>query len=204
MTVTRAQISIGMDSGIPADAVTNTLYFESTGDFLAGADLTAVQGAITTYVQAIDGLMPTSTVGPTATVKLYRMEDSTPRVPFHEFSITLTPGAGDALPSECAIVVSFQGSKASGINQARRRGRNYVGPLTVTTNAGGRPTPAAITTIRDAAAALLAASVAAAGWSWVVWSPTSVAAVPVASGWVDNAFDTQRRRGVDAITRSTF
>jgi hypothetical protein len=93
----------------------------------------------------------------------------------------------------------------SGQPQARKRGRIYLGPFDTTQlNADGRILPACQTTIRNAAQALLTASDVALDWSWAVYSPTNASGVIVDNGWVDNEWDTQRRRGRAATTRSTF
>jgi hypothetical protein len=49
-----------------------------------------------------------------------------------------------------------------------------------------------------------AAAIASASWDWVVYSPTDDAYHEVANGWVDNAWDTQRRRGYKPTSRTTF
>jgi len=67
---------------------------------------------------------------------------------------------------------------------------------------------------------LFTASSASAVWKWAVFSPTiaggwflpdtegppnlPAAYSPVQSGWVDNAWDTQRRRGLEATARTVF
>jgi len=67
--------------------------------------------------------------------------------------------------------------------------------------------------LADAAAAMEDGTVVAGGLSvkWAVYSPTTDAVDTidnafndVLDGWVDNAFDTQRRRGPAATTRITW
>lgn len=41
-------------------------------------------------------------------------------------------------------------------------------------------------------------------WQWRIWSPTNNNSVLIDNGWVDNAWDTQRRRGVEATARTIF
>lgn len=102
------------------------------------------------------------------------------------------------------MVTSFQGARTSGSVQARRRGRIYIGPLKTTTSTNGRPNSTAITTLATASSALGIDLNAVADTTWCVWSPTSGTAVPITDGWVDNAFDTQRRRGWDPTSRTTY
>jgi hypothetical protein len=101
--------------------------------------------------------------------------------------------------------LSFQGTPLSGTPQSRRRGRIYFGPFrTSGLNTQGRPAAGLITSLVNAGDALLAASDAAANWQWVIWSPTTGLEVGVANGWVDDEFDTQRRRGRVPTARTTF
>ena len=133
-----------------------------------------------------------------------------------------TPGAppsATGLPDEACVCLSYHGdltdiSEEDGATRpaSRRRGRIYFGPLyagAVSTGAGlpTRPLGALVSDLLDAADDLLAASEAAATWSWVCAHASGTAGwsvVPVVGGWVDNAWDTQRRRGMSATTRQTF
>ncbi len=138
--------------------------------------------------------------------KIYDRSDPLPRAPRSEgtWNFTTAP-SGNSLPPEVALCLSFQGVRQSGQPQARRRGRVYMGPLnSAALETTGRPTALTVTTLRDAGNALRTASVAAAGWAWTVHSPTSGQDVSVSNGWVDDEFDTQRRRGREATSRNVF
>lgn len=215
----RAQVSLPCGSGIPADDAVNTFYFQSSG-IDAAAVATSAQGKLTTFYQAIDGplLSGASIVGPLRT-QFYDLTDPAPRVPILEGTITVTLGIGAGLPSECAICLSFQGDVVSGQSQARRRGRVYIGPLDadVATASGGRVTVAAASvTALTGAASTLAGGTPALEAIWSVFSPTTAGPAPwvestlesamtfVTNGWVDNAFDTQRRRGTEATARTLW
>lgn len=141
-------------------------------------------------------------------VRWYRQADPPPRVPFATTNLLGPGGAvGGSLPRELAICVSFQGLPVSGVPQRRRRGRIYLGPLNIfaldQTTTG--VAEAHRTAIAQAANTLLEGSQFDASWTWGVissFSPQSI--VVVNDGWVDDAFDVQRRRGLDAIARTTF
>jgi len=68
----------------------------------------------------------------------------------------------------------------------------------------GRPTPAMVTALAAAGGALLTASTAAATWAWLTYSTVAPGYTQVVNGWVDNEWDTQRRRGRAATSRTTF
>lgn len=206
MTIIRAMAIWPMDSAIPADSVVNTWHFQ-TPDASATSTL-AINGALTTFYNTIRDLYSPDINHTGGIVKYYDLADEMPRPPRNELALSITaPGGFTQYPSELAICLSFQGDKVAGVPQARRRGRVYIGPLNSSTATGGRLiAPAAITTLVGAADALLASSLTDSNYTWIVHSSTYVSseATVVTNGWVDNAFDIQRRRGLKATTRTTF
>jgi hypothetical protein len=202
MPLYRHQFTVLAASNIAADNATNTMYFRADNlnalvavEAAAQAfyiELAAVMGD---YVKAVDNV----------TFKAYDMANPEPRVPVRTGTFNVPEGNTLTLPTEVAMVLSFQAAKISGVPQARRRGRIYV-PFIRGSLIGNdsRPLPGAITTLVTAGDNLLTASDAAATWKWVVYSPTTGADVVVSDGWVDNEYDTQRRRGRKATTRTTF
>lgn len=110
------------------------------------------------------------------------------------------------MPLEVAICASYKASDGS-IPLARRRGRVYLGPLntTVLNVTGDYPAPSTPFTNQVAwASKQLATASAALGAPWAVWSRAQAGAYGIDAGWVDNEFDTQRRRGVEATSRKTW
>jgi len=133
------------------------------------------------------------------------------------------PAVADGLPGEVAICLSYA-ADLSGIaeetpagapgpagdihGRARRRGRIFFGPLTpFTTELDGtvvRPLQYVTEDLRICGAALRDSSaLAALNIAWAVYSPTAGAAYPIVEVSTDNAFDTQRRRGVAPTARVT-
>jgi len=112
---------------------------------------------------------------------------------------------GDNLPFESAVAFSFHGLDASipefgpGTRpKSRHRGRVFLGPLkldAVTANALGRVDVSSsfIGSLASAGEALISDTTD----RWVVWSRRNAAVYPVVGGWVDDATDSQRRRGHD-------
>lgn len=93
---------------------------------------------------------------------------------------------------------------------ARRRGRIFVGPISTTgisENAGTDfevvPSTQLRSTVAQATEDLMNAAFTG-GWELAVYSPTADEAYPVVGGFVDNAFDTQRRRGNEATGRTVW
>lgn len=212
MAVYRFQVTIPTDSAIPADYVTNTFHFSTVGAIPIITDFDNVRDMLADfYAKAPSGggLALTNyyanNLANTVQVKAYALEDSIPRAPVYESTFTAAWGGTNNQPSEVALVMSFQAARASGVPQARRRNRVYLGPWgTNGADSSGRPAAALVTQIARAGSDLAAAASSSVNWNWVVWSPSSSQDYQVDNGWVDNAWDTQRRRGVKATSRTTF
>jgi hypothetical protein len=218
----RAQVVIPMDGLLPEDYVTNTWHFDADDAGITATDAEhgdAVHDLLQAFYTVAGGELFPVEVGPTATLKVYDMRDPEPRVPFWTDTISLPPGTGSMLPAEVALCMSFRASVVSGQSAARRRGRVFLGP--VRTGAGAvvasqhRPTNPVLTNIATAAGVLIDGKDAVPGVKvkWSVYSPTTAAEVGVSlddafndvvAGWLDNAWDTQRRRGPEASSRVVF
>lgn len=198
----RALVQWDNDSGLPEDVTVNVWHFRYST--LAPTDSANVRDMLQDFYGALDPYLAENLAG-TGTLRLYDLSDPEPRQPFAGYAMTLTPGTSN-LPSEVSLCMSFQGDPTSGQPQARRRGRVYIGPLSddALASATGRPAELFVTALVNAGQALLDASQASATWDWIVWSPTAASQFVVTNGWVDNEFDTQRRRGLRATGRSTF
>jgi hypothetical protein len=228
----RAQITIPLDSGVPDDVIVNTLYFDGDEDLdQAATDDDYHQTAftaITNFLHAIDNLILPVSVGPVATVKLYDMRDPEPRVPEFEDLVSLTPTASPPLPNEVAVCLSFQAVQQSGQLQRRRRGRIFLGPVAndanvvAVINGQARPKVEMRDAICSAASSMKQTDLPIGiGGSvrWAIYSkttdlgggspPTAGTSIDdafhdVDNGWIDDTFDTQRRRGPAATARATF
>ncbi len=138
--------------------------------------------------------------------------------PNASFGINLPASLGGlSMPAEVSIVLSFKADYAGlperGPNKTRpratRRNRLFLGPWTsfafqndVNT---GKSVVKAQPTIVGAAERLMAAGAGALDIvQWATYSQKLHDAFRVVGGWVDNAPDTQRRRGEDATARSNF
>jgi hypothetical protein len=154
---------------------------------------------------AIKDFMCQSNLSGNFTVKAYHLTDPLPRTPAYEFSDSIELPTEIAMPTEVAAVMSFQAEPASGENQKRKRNRVYIGPFaTGICGEYGHITPDLVETMLFAGKALFNASEGSANWHWNVYSPTDDEAYEVYNGWVDNAYDTQRRRGTRATARGYY
>lgn len=135
----------------------------------------------------------------------YLNTDPKPRPPVLMTNANLTVGSADPLPTEVALVLSFQGDKMAGVPQSQRRGRIFLPFLAEGHNGSdGRPNSAIVSALATAGDNLLTASTSAPTWTWLVYSAVAPGYTVITNGWVDNEWDTQRRRGRIATSRTTF
>lgn len=127
-----------------------------------------------------------------------------------EFTLASVEDVTTDLPEEVALCLSYYGTgpSSSGVTlpKPRRAGRIYLGPLSgaaIATDATyALPAAAFVTDLCAAGAALLTADTTTANWTvYSRGSAKGVASPPamtqIVAGFVDNAWDTQRRRGTD-------
>lgn len=218
----RVQVSFPLGSGVPEDAVVNVWHFDDDDDPVAAPDDTGlwITQQLDQFYSAVGPVVFANSLTGTASLKMYDMAEPEPRQAVHTSEFTFATAASDPFPGEVALTLSAAADFESGVPAARRRGRIYLGPIAQSAgtkvNHQIRPSVGAMTAVRDAADDL------AAGFEhpgspgfrlhWAIYSPRTQqlggtigqAFNDVQSGWVDDAFDTQRRRGCKPLSRLTF
>jgi hypothetical protein len=200
MTVIRCQVTLKTTSNMPEDYISNTFYYRGPGELeglknIAGNKLTG-------FYQSLGGgyLSPLlSQFG--HTIKFYDQEIAKPNPPFNvrEFDF-LAPLAGGSLPSEVAVVVSFSGGLISGVSPGSSRGRVYLGPISASNiQLNGMMPNQFCEDIAGFAAELANAGGAA---EHCIWSDKLQQDFGITEYWVNNEYDTQRRRGRKATFRA--
>jgi hypothetical protein len=221
MGVIRAQVEFDMATALPADKIVNTFHFNALdgAGYPTTAQLDEIDAALSDFYLTVGATggqalrtMMSEACATTWRIKTYDLSQPKPRIPLRTTEKTNAPGGGDTLPNEVALCLSFRAANVPGVPGARRRGRIYFGPNQIantSTTAPGRPVQSLINTLRDAALRL--ATRPAADPYWGVYSranlpnPVAASVIPeVVAGWVDNAWDTQRRRGPASTARTTF
>lgn len=193
------QVTIPYYTNIPEDVSVNTWSFSNDVGSIDVAQVGAfMQTLYTAFLAYASPILDFTRVQG----KFYDRADPEPRDPFFEAEFDLGDDnlANDSLPYEVAMCLSFHAQYASGSPKARRRGRVYLGPLGANTGAAGSLDEACMTDILDAYVAAWT-ELTDAGLVHSVWSPTDGVARTVTTAWMDNAYDTQRRRGVRANVR---
>jgi hypothetical protein len=204
MPAIRAQVILKTTSAIPADYVTNTFCFDGADTLGRSVELTAAIKAFYDDVRTDVGYP--GIAGPGHEIKFYELPGLVPNYPYDTTTWAFSSApTGQAYASEVALCLSFQGEKVPGFPQNRRRGRIYLGPCSDSIHLTGRPNSTNVSAIAAAGGAFKTAVAAITGdVVWAIWSGANGDAVPVLDGWCDNAWDTQRRRGLIPTSRTTF
>lgn len=219
MTVIRVIAEFESASGLPEDSSMNVWHF-GTNDPSPSTQIASIDDKLQAFYDDIAAIYSANTISGNYSFKFYDLEDDPPRVPLDTITHVLAgAGEADALPTECAIVLSYSAAPESGVDPRRRRGRLYLGPIDqgVSETADGLVFigGSSCTLITIAANTLVEANDILENY-WIVFSPTtagpppwdgaalSAASAMVTQGYVDNAFDTQRRRGTAPTTRTFF
>lgn len=208
-----AQVILRPTSGIAKDFVTNVYHFDINEPSIPG------DTNLKDFVENRVGGARRVVRGPEARSRAALADWPSHQVRGHRRATTPVPVprghvrlrhrcAADFLPAECCIVSSFEASQVAGIRQSSRRGRVFIGPLNTgaLTPSSGRVADTTRGRIATAFADFKAKDddVGLSGWVWTIYSPTLGVMSKVNSGHVDNAFDTQRRRGVSSSFRSVW
>jgi len=196
------QMTIKTVDANPENFVTNSWSCEAVTD----GDALLFTNEVVEFYRDIVDLYPNTIPQGGHIYKIYDRADPKPRVPALQGTWTFSSvPSGGPLPPEVAKCLSFQAVPVSGTNQARRRGRVYLGPIkSAQLGTTGRILPATRTLIATSADTLLTASKAATTWYWGVWSTINQSIAEVDNGWVDDEWDIQRSRGWKPTARSTF
>lgn len=217
-TVVQFNVSIPYFTNIPTDVIVNTWHLIYTGG--GGADPAAtnyedVRDRLDTFYSSVYTSIAYGAwvQVANASLKAYRMWDAPPRVPAYSSAMPLagTSGTGTT-PTELALCLSYKAAPVSGVPLARQRGRIYLGGFSAPLAAGSASSFPELGSgqraVIGSSASTFRTGVIADGWIWVVASPTQIGVgqetFDVTSGFVDNAADTQRRRGQTATARTNW
>lgn len=195
----RAQLVLQGPSDLPEDRWVTTYAFQ-------GADPGSIPDILGDLWAGGSGAYPGTGIGQwispvfpraNATARVYDLSEPPGEREPVVTPVPVAPAMGSAAyPAECAIAVTLGNSAVP-----RRRGRFYIGPLNnatgVVANGALMVDGNVLGNIRDACAAVSLDT----RMQWGVISQVDGVFFPVDQGHVDNAFDTQRRRGEDATQR---
>lgn len=196
------QVKLRASSGLPADDIINTMHMDITGD--PAQARAAFNLAIPDAYDDIANYLSILIASTGHEITYYDLDDPIPRQPVvSPFSWDFTNSlAAGRLPGEVSLVVSTRAAYASGEPPARRRNRFYLGPLATNTVDNTSFVDSTFQNlVADSFQTAFQAVNTAGDSEMVCYSPTDATARPMIQLWVNNEFDTQRRRGRRATNR---
>jgi len=232
VTIFRCQVSIANDTNEARDVSQNTFHFQTVLANDEVNSVNDIETALIAFYNNIDSLYSANCgiTARIKTYSLHDPTPRAP-VDDITFTFTPAVTA-PVLPNEVAAVLSFRGANLSGVNRRRNRGRIYLGPLAtevaIDDVGDTKITSAARTTFTAAADSFLLpvpTPTSADTIHWGVFSKSDALGLDVgepapaeepnytpgqaAAGfheitqvWMDDAFDTQRRRGHRSLVRT--
>lgn len=207
MANVRALLITQGQSMLPADRYVNTFHFSNAEPY--GDHSAAINSALQTFVNGnnishplayyLSGMVLRGTN--LGEIRTYNMADLEPREPLiYPFTVGAAAASAQPYPEEIACCISVQGDPP---HTPSRRGRIYFGPINEAAGAYAVGTVRPASTFRadlNKAAQTLAGTTL--GWS--VYSTKLGSFTPITNGWVDDAWDVQRKRGIDESARSVW
>lgn len=216
MTILRAQVTIPYTSGLPRDVSVNTwsMFAPSESENYEAMDLalgrfytvppTGETRSVTEYYSSAVRRASAS-----ASVHFYDIENPGPPLYGGPSFNPDTPLSATSLPLEVALCTTLVAGTPTDVPIRSRRGRIFLGPFiagAVDSTYPPKPVSELLAIVAKATERLMEEITAIAGGlhRLVIWSPTRDNHYDVSGGWVDNEFDTQRRRQVDATARTEW
>lgn len=212
--IIRAQATFQGATNLPEDRFVGTFHAEWFGqytDYASGALAWAVSVENFYLVAGSNGRSIANLMSPFIsgmTVTTYDMDQPEgEREPTTIESSWVDSGTTNTLPEEVAVCLTLHGAPPI---TPRRRGRLYLGPLVNDTDVRSNADNTEPMRVNIGGGQSIGATIAAAAstlrdvadLTWAIRSITPVENyVPIVGGWIDNAFDTQRRRGPDPSAR---
>lgn len=199
------QVELAMVSNVAKDSIVNTFAVKALS---GSAEYSDINGQVEAFFGRIS-----AHIGPTVQgsgvphrTRVYHLSDPEPRPPVYTGSFSRN-GSGTALPAEVAVCTSMAAESPAGARPARRRGRMYIGPLNsgvVQVVAGYARPSATFQTLLANSTETFVENLAELDWQVCIWSRKDDTLFPVVRGWVNDEFDTQRRRGPEVTTRAVW
>lgn len=215
-----AMVVFGSDAADDEGGFVNTWFFEDTvggrptGDCADDIefDLDIFYHSVNTpATKTVTQLMSPAVDATGAQIKVYNLGQAEPRTPIPRTLALTTPQSSQSLPNEVAACLSYHSGEPTaggGTLDKTRRGRIYLGPFgtgalkTWATGDGDAELHADL--INAIRYSITAMNGSATDMSWRQYSRKENRFAEVRQAFIDNRFDTQRRRGFRAATRTIF
>lgn len=197
MTIVRAHIEWLVDDQYPENNIVNVPHF-NVGAVIPGDDPAWMELA-TEIAEESTNWQKLAAVPHKCKVKLYDAEAPAPNYPKAVYETQQNQRNMTQWVHELALCLSYY----SVHNVQRHRGRLYLCPGLMFNTAGLDQFATTVQMQKMADYAKVLQDIGGVNVDWCVWSRTDRKAYPVTDFWVDNEWDTQRRRGMKATQRIT-
>jgi hypothetical protein len=196
MTTYKFQTAFPVDTDLPRDQMQCSTYFDHTGGALT------IPADLSDFCDDLHDVWYSHLAGTGFKIitKVYEAAGSPPHPPLHTHE-TGTVHWTCFGPREIALCLSFARDR----HNKRQRGRIYFPIMLRYNDVGIRPSTAQMQAVLD----LFEESndsfpdLGGVDWQFGIWSKTDQAFHGAKEAWVDNEWDTQRRRGLRADDRLT-
>lgn len=210
--IIRTDVVMPYTSNLPEDIAINTFHWDAAVPEDAFSNIVTGLREFYNDVHDVGGVAIHEHISPVVSratdaveIRFYDAQNEGPPLAIDNFSLN-PASTSSSLPLECAVCLSYT-AYSPPADPRRRRGRIYVGPLTgdTVTFVANQPPVVAQELVEALAAGgtyLTGISMGAGGGGgWGVYSRVADSIAIITAGWVDNEFDTQRRREKDATAR---
>lgn len=211
-------VTLPYKTGIPRDVAVTTWAFQHDGFpgrlfDIANAVIEWWNTPVSPSTEKVASYISPAVDRPNCVLEIYDITSlpSGPPVWRETFALASAATSAGPLPLEVALVNTVVGDGPVSVPIRRRRGRQYIGPFSADAigakddNDLPRPASGLVNTMVAASFRLSAyGDGSTPPFRWCVWSRKSDTLTEVKSGWVNNEWDTQRRRGADETARTTW
>lgn len=200
MAVYKFQVSVPVTTTLPRDRFVNVFHMDHVAGAVQPTDLTNMANDIVALWNARFGRSSNEIM-----VKIYDAAGPPPHPPLKTHIVNAgSVWAGADVPNEVALCVSYAGPNR---NNRRQRGRMYLAPQLKAGSPvftwGQLPDTNTLNWAADwyRKSNESFPDLGGVDWKFGVWSPAAQSFTQTTQYWVDNEWDTQRRRGRKATTR---
>ncbi len=184
------QVRLQGNSGLPEDVYENVLFYFLTDNDLAEDTADDIAAAYDTFSH--------SGGWNSLEIRVYLL---TGGQPIFQKTYPIQSASLNSGPHEVAVCLSYATVEDPAQSTPRRRGRIYIGPLSGDNLQTTRPGFTLTQSVLQLGQSLASAG-GALGSTWEMYSRTDNVTAKIESIWVDNAWDTQRRRGLAPTART--
>jgi hypothetical protein len=194
-SIVRLATSVWHSSLLPRDAAMINPVMHNTGGIFSPTDWAGLTDEWIAAFKTWSGIGTTNQIN----VKVYDVAGTPPNPPIVDKTVNANAVTGVGSPREIACCLSF----FAGQNVKRKRGRLYVPFYWLFPASALADRPSSTVRAKVGELAQVLQDLGSVDIDWSVWSKADGQAHAVSDWWVDDEWDTQRRRGLRPTARLT-